>query len=136
MKNMDFFTVKPNLKQLFGRKVTKELEFDEYTENKKVHQTLKDCILTTYITNEEQGNVHGVKDKVITKEETKITQILPEGVILIWSEASGYIIPDIQVTTLEELEKEIKDIKGIYDDVYRRDENDTKGTEREGIETN
>ena len=114
MDKREYYTVKPNLKQLFGRKVTKELEFDEYTEDKKVHQTLKNCILTTYITSEEQGSVYGVKDKVITKEETKIVQTLPEGVVLIWSEKNGYIIPDIQMTTLEELIKDIENIKEIY----------------------
>lgn len=114
MEKIEYYTVKPNLKQLFGRKVTKDLKFDEYTEDKKVHQILEDCILTTYITNETQGSVYGVAEKVITKEETKIVQNLPEGVILIWSEQSGYIIPEIQMTTLEELEIEIKDIQEIY----------------------
>lgn len=128
MEKIEYYTVKPNLKQLFGRKVTKELEFDEYTEDKKVHQTLKDCVLTTYITNEEQGSVYGVKDKVITKEETKIVQTLPEGVILIWSEKSGYIIPDIQMTTLEELTKDIENIKEIY---KVGDANDTNRNEEE-----
>lgn len=128
MEKIEYYTVKPNLKQLFGRKVTKELEFNEYTEDKKVHQTLKDCILTTYITNEEQGSVYGVKDKVITKEETKIVQTLPEGVILIWSEKSGYIIPDIQMTTLEELTKDIENIKEIY---KVGDANDTNRNEEE-----
>ena len=127
MNKIEYYTVKPNLKQLFGRKVTKELEFDEYTEDKKVHQILKDCILTTYITDEEKGSVYGVKDKVITKEETKIVQTLPEGVILIWSEKSGYIIPDIQMTTLEELKKEIESVQEIYkvgdnNDVIRNEE--------------
>lgn len=127
MEKIEYYTVKPNLKQLFGRKVTKELEFDEYTEDKKVHQTLKKCVLTTYITNEEQGSVYGVKEKVITKEETKIVQTLPEGVILIWSEKSGYIIPDIQMTTLEELTKDIENIKEIYkvgdaNDINRNEE--------------
>lgn len=126
MEKIEYYTVKPNLKQLFGRKVTKELEFDEYTEDKKVHQVLKDCILTTYITNEEEGSVYGVQEKIKTKEETKIIQTIPEGVILIWSEKSGYIIPDIQMTTLEELEKDINDIKEIY---KVGDTNDTKGNE-------
>ena len=114
MEKIEYYTIKPNLKQLFGRKVTKELEFDEYTENKKVHQILKECVLTTYLTDEEQSSIYGVADKVVTKEETKIVQNIPEGVILIWSEESGYIIPDLQMTTLDELEKEIKDIKEIY----------------------
>lgn len=126
MEKIEYYTIKPNLKQLFGRKVTKELEFDEYTEDKKVHQVLKDCVLTTYITNEEKGSVYGVNDKVITKEETKITQNIPEGVILIWSEKSGYIIPDIQMTTLDELTKEITDIQEIY---KVGDNNDTNRNE-------
>ena len=116
MEKIEYYTIKPNLKQLFGRKVTKDLEFDEYTENKKVHQILKECILTTYITDEEQGSVYGIQDKVITKEETKLVQNIPEGVVLIWSEESGYIIPDLQMTTLEELKKEIDDISDIYND--------------------
>lgn len=128
MEKIEYYTIKPNLKQLFGRKVTKELEFDEYTEDKKVHQVLKDCVLTTYITNEEKGSVYGVNEKVITKEETKITQNIPEGVILIWSEKSGYIIPDIQMTTLDELTKEITDIQEIY---KVGDNNDTNRNEEE-----
>ena len=128
MEKIEYYTVKPNLKQLFGRKVTKKLKFDEYTEDKKVHQTLKNCILTTYITNEEQGSVYGVNEQVITKEETKIIQTLPEGVILIWSEKSGYIIPDIQMTTLDELSKEISDIQEIY---KVGDNNDTNRNEEE-----
>ena len=128
MEKIEYYTIKPNLKQLFGRKVTKDLEFDEYTENKKVHQILKDCILTTYITDEEQGSVYGIQDKVITKEETKLVQNIPEGVVLIWSEESGYIIPDLQMTTLEELKKEINDILDIYNDKVG-DVDDTTGNE-------
>ena len=134
MNKIEYYTVKPNLKQLFGRKVTKDLEFDEYTEDKRVHQTLKDCILTTYITNEEKGSVYGVKEKVVTKEETKIIQTIPEGVILIWSEKSGYIIPDIQMTTLEELKKEINEISNIYNKAG--EENDVTGNEEKSVGTN
>ena len=129
MEKIEYYTVKPNLKQLFGRKITKELEFDEYTDDKKVHQVLKDCVLTTYITNESEGNVYGIKDKIVTKEETKIVQTIPEGVILIWSEESGYIIPDIQMTTLEELTKDIATIQNIY----KGDDNDTKRDENKDI---
>ena len=129
MEKIEYYTIKPNLKQLFGRKVTKELEFDEYTEDKKVHQTLKDCILTTYLTNEEQSSVYGIKEKVTTKEETKIVQNIPEGIILIWSEESGYIIPDLQMTTLEELKQEIDDISAIYNDNKVGEKDDTNRNE-------
>lgn len=111
---IEYYTVRPNLKQLFGRKITKELEFDEYTDNKKVHQTLKNCILTTFIVNEEETSINGVKGKVVTKEETKIVQTLPVGTILIWSEESGYIIPSLQMTTLKELKEEVEEIQKIY----------------------
>ena len=50
-KKMEFFTAKPNLHQVFGRTVTKELEFDEWTEDKMVHQTLKDLVLNAPIKN-------------------------------------------------------------------------------------
>ena len=114
MEKIEYYTVKPNLKQLFGRKVTKDLEFDEKTENGKVHQTLKDCVLTTHIASEEEHSLFGIEEKVLVKEETKMEQTLPEGTILIWSEESGYIIPTFQMTTLEELKKDIEEIQNIY----------------------
>lgn len=125
MKNMEFFTAKPNLHQVYGRTVTKELEFDEYTESKSVHQTMKDCVLTTEIHNESEFN--GIK----TIEESKLVQTIPEGTRLIWNEQAGYIIPNVQVCTLEELEEEIKDFKYVYSDVYRGDDNDTNRNEEE-----
>lgn len=125
MKNMEFFTAKPNLHQVYGRTVTKELEFDEYTENKSVHQTMKDCVLTTEIHNESEFN--GIK----TIEESKLIQTIPEGTRLIWNEQAGYIIPNVQVCTLEELEEDINDIRNVYNDVYRGDNNDTNRNEEE-----
>ena len=51
MRN-ELFTVKPSLKQYYGRTVTKDMEFDEYTDDKSVHQTLKNLVLTTVIRKE------------------------------------------------------------------------------------
>lgn len=130
MKNMEFFTAKPNLHQVYGRTVTKELEFNEYTENKLVHQTMKDCILTTEIYNESEFN--GIK----TIEESKLVQIIPEGTRIIWNEQAGYIIPNVQVCTLEELKEDIEDIKNIYNDVYRSDKNDITRNEKESVKVN
>lgn len=128
MSKIEYYTIKPNLKQLFGRKVTKSLEFDEYTDDKKVHQVLKECILTTTIKNEDAKEFVGL-GKVTTNEETTIIQNLPEGIILIWSEESGYIIPDIQMTTLEALKEEIE----VIQEIYKGDENETKGNENKDI---
>ena len=127
-KKIEYYTIKPNLKQLFGRKVTKELEFDEYTDKKNVHQIMKNCILTTTIKNTEEKK-YGNLGNVTIEEETKIIQTIPEGVILIWSEENGYIIPDIQMTTLEELIEDAQTIQGIY----KGDANDTERNENKDI---
>ena len=131
MEKIEYYTVKPNLKQLFGRKVTKELEFDESTDNGKVHQILKDCILTTTIKDSEERSLFGINEKVKVEEESTIIQTLPEGTILIWSEESGYIIPTFQMTTLEELIEEANQIKQIYDNGDVADE--IKRNEGKGI---
>ena len=126
MEKIEYYTVKPNLKQLFGRKVTKEMEFDEKTDNGKVHQTLKDCVLTTTIKSEEECSLFGISEKVLVKEETKMEQTLPEGTILIWSEESGYIIPTFQMTTLDQIKKDIDEIQNIY---LGGENNETEGNE-------
>ena len=108
--NNELFTIKPSLRQYYGRTITKETEFDEYTDDKTVHQTLKDLILTTEINKENEYD--GLK----SIEYSKLTQIIPEETILIWSETDGYIIPNVPVYKLKDLEKEIKEIKEIYKD--------------------
>lgn len=110
MSNNELFTVKPSLKQYYGRTVTKELEFDEKTDNGEVHQTLKNCVLTTEINKEwEQGEIKNDLHLVQTTE-------LPEGTVIIWTEEEGYIVPDVPMYKLRDLEKEIKSIKEIYKD--------------------
>ena len=47
--NNELFTVKPSLKQYYGRTVTKDMKFDETTENGEVHQTLENLVLRTEI---------------------------------------------------------------------------------------
>lgn len=107
-KNLEFYCLRPNLRQVFGRKITNELEFDEYTEDKSVHQTLKNRVLTTIV--EKESEQVGCK----IKEYSKVEVEYPEGTILIWDEQAGYIFPQLQVCTLDEVEKDIKDLKSIY----------------------
>lgn len=107
----ELFTITPNLKQYYGRTVTKEMEFDEYTDDKSVHQTLKDLILTTEINKETE--YEGVK----STEYSKLTQELPEGTILIWNEEQGYILPNVKVYKLKDLKEEIEQIEEIYKEV-------------------
>ena len=106
----ELFIVKPNLHQHYGRTITKETEFDEKTDDGRVHQTLKDLVLTTIIHDEQEYN--GIK----STEDSKMTQEIPEGTILIWNERDGYIIPNVAVYKIKDLESEIKQIKKIYKD--------------------
>lgn len=108
--NNELFTVKPSLSQYYGRTVTKDVEFDETTENGEIHQTLKDCVLTTEINRtwmqgEIENTIHSVQ-----------TEKLPEGTIIIWSDLQGYIVPNVAMYKLKDLEEEIKEIKEIYKD--------------------
>ena len=108
-RDFEYYCVKPNLKQIVGRKVTKDLKFDEYNEDKSVHQTLDNCVLTTIIQKEyEQGEYK-------IKEDSKTEVTYPEGTILLWSDALGYLAPEMQVCTLDELQEEINQYKEIYD---------------------
>lgn len=111
MEKNELFTIVPNLHQYYGRTVTKEMEFDEYTDDKTVHQTLKDLLLTTEINKESE--YEGVK----STEHSVLTQELPENTILIWNEQQGYVIPDRRVYKLKDLKEEIKQIEDIYKEV-------------------
>ena len=111
MEKNELFTIKPSLKQYYGRTVTKDMEFDESTDDKTVHQTLKNLVLTTEIKKESEYN--GVKNT----EHSVLTQELPEGTILIWNEIAGYILPDREVYKLKDLKEEIGQVEEIYKEV-------------------
>ncbi len=111
MEKNELFTIKPSLKQYYGRTVTKDMKFDEMTDDKTVHQTLENLILTTVISKESE--FEGVK----SSEKSVLKQELPEGTILIWNEQMGYILPDRQVYKLKDLKEEISQIEEIYKEV-------------------
>lgn len=111
MEENELFTIKPSLKQYYGRTVTKKMKFDEKTEDGSVHQILENLVLKTEVTKETE--FRGVK----STEKSILTQELPEGTILIWDETYGYIIPDREMYKLNNLKEEIKTIEEIYKDV-------------------
>lgn len=127
---VEYYTLKPSLKQYFGRKVNKSLKFDEKTENGKIHQVLDNLILTTTINDERKTKmlVNGEEKEIITKETAEIVQHLHTGVILIWDEEQGYVIPPYEMATLDEVESDLIAMK----DVYRSDENDIARNEEKG----
>ena len=49
MEKIEYYTLKPNLKQIYGKKVTKDTVFTEKTEDGTVEQEFKDLTLTTKI---------------------------------------------------------------------------------------
>ena len=109
-EKIEYYTLRPNLKQVYGKKVMKDTTFTEKTEDGTVEQELKDLTLTTKIKKEmEQGGFTIV-------EESTMTVTMPEGTILIWDEREGFIVPQYQMTTLEDLKREINDIEAIYNE--------------------
>ena len=127
MEKVEYYTLKPSLKQYFGRKVNKSLKFDEWTEDKKVHQVMENGVLTTTIKDERKIKLlaDGKEIEVNSQEESTIVQKIPTGVILIWDEMQGYIIPQYQMATLDEIEQDLKAMKEVYTEV----KNDSKGNE-------
>lgn len=110
MEKVEYYTVRPNLKQIYGKKVNKDTTFTERTEDGIVEQEFKDLTLTTRI-----KKVEEVGDFKI-EEESVMKVTVPEGTILIWSEQEGFIVPQFQMCTLEELKEQIADIEGIYNE--------------------
>lgn len=127
MEKVEYYTLRPSLKQYFGRKVNKSLTFDEWTEDKKVHQILKDLELITEIHDERKVKmlVLGKEETITTKEISTIKQKLVTGVVLIWDESQGYVIPPYEMVTLDEVETDLKAMKEAYSEV----ENDSKRNE-------
>ena len=110
MEKIEYYTLRPNLKQIYGKKVDKNTKFTEKTEDGTVEQEFKDLTLITRIKKEmEQGGF-----KIV--EESTMTVTVPEGTVLIWSEQEGFIVPQYQMCTLEELKEEIKDIEAVYNE--------------------
>lgn len=108
--NNELFIMQPSLKQYYGRTITKETEFDEKTDNGRVHQVMKNLVLTTEIEEEQ------VYQNITSKIKSVLVQEMPEGTILIWDEVNGYIIPNHPMYKLKDLEEEIKEVKEIYKD--------------------
>ena len=132
MEKVQYYTLRPSLKQYFCRMVNKSLTFDEWTEDKKVHQTLKDLELVTEIHEKRQLKmlVLGKEETIETEEISTIRQKLVTGVILIWDEIQGYVIPPYEMTTLDSIEEDVKSMKSVYAENEVKDDcerNENKG---------
>ena len=107
-EKVEYFTLRPNLKQFYGKKVDKTTEFEDQTEDGTVKQTFKDLTLTTTIEKKtEQG-------EYTIEENTTLKVTVPDGAILIWDEIEGFIVPQYQMCKLDDIKNEIDDFKEIY----------------------
>lgn len=107
MKNkVERFILKPSTQLFFGRTIHKNTQFDEYTDNKEVHQILKNCVLTTTI--KKKFQVNGTK----ATENTTLKQYIRDGSVLIWTEENGYVLSEYNITTAD---KAIEDLTPLLE---------------------
>lgn len=123
MEKPEYFIIAPSSKLFGGIKVNKETEFETWNDDKTVHQTLKDLTLTTVIKKESDYN--GIK----SKEESKMETTLPENIVLVWDEQSGYIIPNYRMVKIDEAIEMLNRANGITKPIEEGTNNDTRGDE-------
>lgn len=107
-EKVEYYTLRPNLKQYYGKRVNKETEFTDKTEDGTVTQEFKDLTLTTHIKRETESGEFKIM------EDTTLKVIVPEGTILIWDEKEGFILPQYQFCDLDTVKEDIKDMEDIY----------------------
>lgn len=107
-EKVEYYTLRPNLKQFYGKKVDKTTEFEDQTEDGTVKQTFKDLTLTTTIEKKTEQGEYTIEENATIKVK------VPEGAILIWDELEGFIVPQYQMCTLDDIKAEISDFKEIY----------------------
>ena len=108
-KLMKRYVVQPSIKLFAGIEVLEDTDFETSSEDGSVRQTMKDRILTTEI-NREYGDVYK------TYEQATLRQEIPVGTILVWSEETGYVIPNYVMVSPEEAAKQLSLVKGVdYD---------------------
>lgn len=124
MAKLEYYVYEPTLKQIYGKKVDKNTEFTEKTEDGRVNQTFKNLTLTTNVKSKSK------QGKFEIEEDSTMKIKVPSGTILLWDEKQGFVIPQYVPTTLEDLKKEIEDIQEIYNGGGN---NEVKGNEGKDV---
>lgn len=107
MEKVEYYVVSPSTKLFGGIKVDKNTQFDTYNDDKTVHQTFRKGKLTTHIKRE--SNYNGIK----SLEASNLVTEVPEGIILLWDEQNGYIIPNYHMVKVSEAIKTLKDVENV-----------------------
>ena len=106
-EKIERFLIEPTYTPLFGLTVTKDTVIDDYTDDKKVHQTIKDLVLTTVVKDTVKN-----EDYEMT-EDSKLVMKLKEGTRLLWTQAEGYILPKQKLVTRKEIKDNLNCLDGI-----------------------
>lgn len=97
-KKAERYIIAPSTNIYLGVKVTKETDISDKikTEYGTTYQTIKDLTLTTIV--KRKSNAYDIE----TKENSRLTQKVKEGTILVWIPNQGYVIPEMNVCSVQE----------------------------------
>lgn len=110
-EKVEKFIISPSMRLFLGVTVKK----DTYIEDElvlpndmgKIHQVIKDLKLTTVIKKKSK------EYEIETEESSKLVQEIPENMILIWGEDTGYIIPPYRMKKVSEAIEDLEAIKDV-----------------------
>ncbi len=107
MEKVEYYVVSPSTKLFGGIKVDKNTQFDTYNDDKSVHQTFRNGKLTTHIKRE--SNYNGIK----SVETSNLVTEVPEGIVLLWDEQNGYIIPNYHMVKVSDAIETLKGVENV-----------------------
>lgn len=107
MEKVEYYVVSPSTKLFGGIKVDKNTSFDTYNDDKTVHQTFRNGKLTTHI--KRVINYNGIK----SVETSNLVTEVPNGIVLLWDEQNGYIIPNYHMVKVSEAIEILQGIENI-----------------------
>ena len=106
-EKIERWLLRPKYTTIFGVTVTKDTDIDDIASNGEIHQTIKNLVFTTEIHKT-------VEEEEYKFEEESVVKIhLKEGTRLIWIDGSGYILPNVELTTRKEIIEELNCLDGI-----------------------
>lgn len=110
-KKVEKYIISPSTHLFLGLTVKKDTYIEDELKlpNKRgtIHQIIKDLTLTTII------NRKWKECGIETEEKSKLVQKVPEGIILIWGEDTGYIIPNYKMKSVEGAIEDLNAIRGV-----------------------
>lgn len=104
-EKIERYMIKPHYYQFLGVTVTKDTDIDDVTEDGRVHQTIKGTKFITEIKDKKE------QDGIKIKEHSKLEIDLKEGMRLIWQDGQGYVLPEFEPKSVEEVKQDLECLK-------------------------